>query len=63
MTAHLVVSEGYSQLRLHHSIGHQQILDFLELLFAFLCVRVELSSHREVLKQFQSTHRGPCSGQ
>jgi len=50
------VNEREPQARFYNGVGHQQLLDFLQLLLALLVRGVVLTSHRHVLEQLQYAH-------
>lgn len=51
-----VVHQCEPQFRLDDGISHQKVLHFLQFLFAFLCRRIILSPHWEVLENLQHAH-------
>lgn len=51
------------QCRLYDGVGHQHILDFLQLLFALLHGRVKLTSYWNVLEKLQYAHGCTCKDQ
>lgn len=51
------MNEGEPQVRFYNGVSCQQVLDFLQLILAFLGGGIELSPHREILEQLQDSHR------
>lgn len=55
-----VVHQCEPQFRLDDGISHQKVLHFLQFLFAFLCRRIILPPHWEVLENLQHAHCCSC---
>lgn len=58
-----IVHEREPQVRFYNGVRRQQVLDFLQLLLAFLGRGVVLPSHWEILKKLQYTHCCTCKTQ